>query len=372
MSSPATNNWLRTQLKKDLLELAKKLGLKNIKDLKKPELEASLDEYLTENASRLSGKTELQGYYNSHYNSRSRGSPLKREAKSPVKREVEPKEVKEVKQAVKTEAERELKVAKRRVSRLAEEILQEAETPRASSTAVVPTTTALVQTPARSLSQQVMAQLSELPATPADIARSVDRSTTAVRTRVSSIYQETGINEVTEATRSSLSTVHSIVFLVSLFELYFIRREILADKYAFTIPAISFFKTSDYPVYLPDMFLLLTGSFWSPAFAWALTSFIVPTFFGYFFNLNAASTSSGPRTRSRSHVPEYLVDPVSFSIAKALFSYVVYAQGVTFGGLLSDVSIERLAGAVYGGYKGVLTGTAITGLISMYDAVLRK
>jgi hypothetical protein len=93
--------------------------------LKKPELEASLDEYLTENASRLSGKTELQGYYNSHYNSRSRGSPLKREAKSPVKREVEPKEVKEVKQAVKSEAERELKVAKRRVSRLAEEILQE-------------------------------------------------------------------------------------------------------------------------------------------------------------------------------------------------------------------------------------------------------
>lgn len=28
MSSPATNNWLRTQLKKDLLELAKELGLK--------------------------------------------------------------------------------------------------------------------------------------------------------------------------------------------------------------------------------------------------------------------------------------------------------------------------------------------------------
>ncbi|VUC36914.1 unnamed protein product [Clonostachys rosea] len=370
MSSPATNNWLRTQLKKDLLELAKELGLKNIKDLKKPELEASLDEYLTENASRLSGKTELQGYYNSHYNSRSRGSPLKREAKSPVKREVEAKEVKEVKQAVKSEPKRELKVAKRRVSRLAEEIIREAESPRASSTAVSPST-ALVQTPARSLSQQVMAQLT-LPATPADIARSVDRSTTAVRTRVSSIYQETGINEVTEATRSSLSTVHSIVFLVSLFELYFIRREILADKYAFTIPAISFLKTSDYPVYLPDMFLLLTGSFWSPAFAWALTSFILPTFFGYFFNLNAASTSSGPRTRSRPHVPEYLVDPVSFSIAKALFSYVVYAQGVTFGGLLSDVSIERLAGAVYGGYKGVLTGTAITGLISMYDAVLRK
>ena len=53
-------------------------------------------------------------------------------------------------------------------------------------------------------------------------------------------------------------------------------------------------------------------------------------------------------------------------------SYVVYAQGVTFGGLLNETSIERLNTAGYGGYKGVLVGTAVTGIVSIYDAVLRK
>ena len=63
---------------------------------------------------------------------------------------------------------------------------------------------------------------------------------------------------------------------------------------------------------------------------------------------------------------------INASIVKALVSYVVYKQGVTFGGLLSDVSIERLNNSVYGGYKGVLTGAAISGVASIYDAILRK
>ena len=230
--------------------------------------------------------------------------------------------------------------------------------------------TALVQTPGRSLSQ-VAARI-PLPATPADVANAVDRSTVAMRKHVTTIYQESGITEASYATREALSTVASVLFFVSSFELWNIRTEILANRYAFTIPALGLFGTSDHPVYLPDMFLILTSSFWSPLLTWALTSVIMPTLAGYFFNLSAASTSSGPGTRSRAHAPEYDVDPLTFSIAKALMSYVVYAQGVTFGGLLSEVSIERLNSSVYGGYKGILVGTAITGIVSIYDAVLRK
>ena len=192
-----------------------------------------------------------------------------------------------------------------------------------------------------------------------------------MRKRVASAYKESGLGDASNATRETLSTVASVLFVVSAFELYYVRQEILASRYAFTIPAISMAGTSDYPVYLPDMFLLLTASFWSPAIAWAMTSFVLPSLFGYFFNLSASS-SSGPRTRSKAaHTPEYAVDPVTFSIAKALFTYVVYAQGATFG-VLSRQSVARLNSAVYGGYKGVLVGTAITGLVSVYDAVLRK
>lgn len=230
-------------------------------------------------------------------------------------------------------------------------------------------TTALVQTPGRSLSR-VAARI-PLPATPADVANAVDRSTIAVRKRVNSLYQESGITEATSATRETLSTVTSVLFVVAAFELFKIRPEVLSNRYAFTVPAIGAIGTSDYPVYLPDMFLLLTSSFWSPALTWAFTSFVAPSLFGYFFNLNANS-SAGPRTRSRAHLNDTVIDPLTFSIVKALLSYVVYGQGVTFCGLLSETSIERLNHAVYGGYQGVLVGTAITGLVSIYDAALRK
>jgi hypothetical protein len=342
MSTSSTNSWLRAQRKTDLVEVADNVGLKNYDGLKKVELEAALDDFLAENTERLSGRSELQGYYNSR--SKALGSPVKRET-------------------VKDEADKALKVVKKRASKATEDIAAEAESARAS-------TTALVQTPGRGLSQ-VAARI-PLPATPADVANAVDRSTLVVRQRVSSIYNESGISEVTQATRESLSTIHAIIILISVFELWFIRSEVLSDRYAFTIPAINLLGTSDYPVYLPDMFLLLTSSFWSPALTWSLTSFVIPTILGYFFNLNASAQPAGPRTRSRTHAGEYRVDPLTFSIAKAVVSFVVYGQGVTFGGLLSDVSIERLNNSVYGGYKGILAGAAITGLSSIYEAILRK
>lgn len=248
-------------------------------------------------------------------------------------------------------------------SRLSDPLSRDADDVRAASTA-------LIQTPARSLSR-VAARI-PLPATPADVAQAVDRSTLAVRRHVSSLYQDSGIGEASNATRETLSNVNSILLVVSAFELWYIRPEILANRYAFTIPALGFLGTSDYPVYLPDMFLLLTASFWSPALTWAFTSFILPSLFGYFFNLSSTNSSSGPKTRSRAQAPETVVDPLTFSIVKALVSFVVYGQGVTFGGLLSEAAIERLNEAVYGGYKGMVTGTAITGLLSIYDAVLKK
>jgi hypothetical protein len=229
--------------------------------------------------------------------------------------------------------------------------------------------TALVETPGRALSQ--VASRIALPATPADVALAVDRSTSIVRQRVSSMYEESGITEVSHATRDTLSTVTSILFCVAGWELWNVRREVLGNVFAFTIPAISALGTPDYPVYVPDMFLLLSSSFWSPALTWILTSVIVPSFVGYFFNLSATSPPPS-RSRPRPNHADYVVDPLTFSIVKALISFVVYGQGVNFGGLLSDLSIMRLENAIYGGYKGILTGTAITGLVSIYDAVLRK
>lgn len=343
MSATNTNSWLRAQRKSDLVEIADEVGLKNYESYKKSELEAALDEYLAENSTKFSSRTNLTGYFNSR--SKALGSPIKKEVN-----------------AAKDEADKALKVVKRKASKAIEEATPDADTS---------TSTAVVRTPGRSLSQ-VAARI-PLPATPADVASAVDRSTLALRQRATSIYQDSGIGDVSQATRDTLSTVTSVLAVISAWELFCIRPEILPSRYAFTIPSVGLLGTSDYPIHLPDLFLVVTASFWSPFLTWALTSLVLPGVLGYFFNLSATS-NQGPRTRAKAaaQAAEYNVDPLTFSIVKALISFVVYGQGVTLGGLLSETSIERLNGAVYGGYKGILTGTAVTALVSIYDAVLKK
>jgi hypothetical protein len=231
------------------------------------------------------------------------------------------------------------------------------------------TPTAVARTP-RALA--LAARLS-LPATPADVAQAVDRSTVAVRSRVSELYRQSGLDDATNTTREWLSTVHSVVSAIALFELYYLRRELLPDRYAFSIPAISFLGTPTYPVYLPDVFALVTAAFWSPALTWFLTSALLPSLTGYFFNLGVgAAPPQRPGKGGSKRAPEYAVDPLMFSIAKAILTYVVYAQGVTFGGLISPAAIIRIDRALYSGWKSVLVGTAVSGIAAVYDAVLRK
>ncbi|KAK3377886.1 cytochrome P450 [Podospora didyma] len=314
-----------------------------VRALKKTDLELQLDEFLSENATQFENEPKLAPYFNTR--ARIAGSPVKREAP-------------------------ELKVSKRRATIKAAEDLpvdtEEEETQPSSTSSV------LVRTPGRALS---LAQRIPLPATPAELSQAVDRTSTAVRERVTSIYQDSGITEATQTARESLSTVTSVLFAIAAFELYSLRPELLPNRYAFTIPAVSFLGTSDHPVHLPDVFVLLTASFWAPALTWTLTSFVLPSLFGYFFNLSAAAKAENHSSRGRPRAttqPEYVVDPLTFSIVKAVATYVVYAQGVTFGGWIDPVSVSRINSALYSGWKGVLTGAATTGVAAVYDAVLRK
>lgn len=332
------NSWLRGQRKSDLTELAQHTGLKNYESFKKTELELALDEYLTENSTQFASDPAVAPFYSSR--SKTMGSPIKKDSEAPSER---------------------LRIPRRRATKAPEDFAP-------PETEVEEAATAPIQTPGRALS---LARRIPLPATPADVASAVDRSTLAMRTQVASLYKQSGITETSFATRETLSTVTSVLYLVHIFELYFLRPEVLPDRYAFTIPAISFLHTNDYPVKIPDLFLLLTSSFWSPVLLWSFTSFVLPTLVGYYVNLTAAHPS-GRRTRSSNPTPEYNVDPLTFSIVKALISFVVYGQEVTFGGWIDELSIARINGAVYGGYKGILVGTAITGLVSVYDAVLKK
>lgn len=181
------------------------------------------------------------------------------------------------------------------------------------------------------------------------------------------MYQETGLAEKAQEARETFSSVVTVQALIIIFELFNLRREILADRYAFTIPAIKLLGTRDHPVNIPDLFLLLTGSFWNPALLWAFTSFVVPLTVSYFINLTHKPA------RGRGHISHfnYEFDPLTFNIAKAVLVYIIFGQDKTFG-FIDLESVARINSAIYGGYKGVLTGTAIGGLATLYEAIVKK
>lgn len=206
-----------------------------------------------------------------------------------------------------------------------------------------------------------------LPPSPAVVADAIDRRTVALRSRLSDVYQESGIIERAQEARETFSSVVTVQGLIVLFELFNLRKELLADRYAFTIPAIKLLGTHEHPVNIPDLFLLLTGSFWNPAILWAFTSLLIPLFVSYFINLTHKPA------RGRGHLSHfnYEFDPLAFNIVKALLVYVVFGQDKTFG-FIDLESVARINSAIYGGYKGVLTGTAIGGLLTMYEAIVKK
>lgn len=206
-----------------------------------------------------------------------------------------------------------------------------------------------------------------LPPSPSVVADIIDRRTSVIRRQVSQTFEEAGVIEYAQETRETLSSVVSVEALIMAFEAYCLRREVLADRFAFTIPAIRLLHTSSYDVKVPDMFLLLTSSFWGPAILWATTSLLVPLFASYFFNL-----TSKPRTGKSPSRFEYKFDPLTFNIVKALLTYVVYQQDATFGGWVDLEYVARINSALYGGPLGVLTGCGIGVLVTFYEAVLQK
>jgi hypothetical protein len=184
------------------------------------------------------------------------------------------------------------------------------------------------------------------------------------------MWEEAGLTGKAEELREYLSSIVSIETGVLAVEAFGLRSKVLPLRYAFTIPVIAGLRSTETPVYLPDLFLLVTASFWAPVTLWACTSLFIPLLFAYFFNLtirpihrHASKADSHARTASR-------VDPLMFNVAKALVTYMVYSQRAKLGGLFADETIDAVRGAVPGGLHGLFIGAAIGALTSIYDAIL--
>lgn len=209
--------------------------------------------------------------------------------------------------------------------------------------------------------QRVAARV-PLPPSPAVVTDAIDRQGKVIKEKVDTYFKDAGIAERIEAAREALSSVASIEVIIILLESFALSRKTLPLRYAFSVPNVDAVGFPGFDVSVPDFFQLVTAAFWGPSTLWTSTSLFVPLISAYFFNL----TTNSKRRAS------YAIDPLSFNIVKALATYLVYAKGVRFGGIIGDDTVATVNDGMYGGYQGVLIGAGIGAITSIYDAILKK
>lgn len=360
--------WLQRQKKGDLIDLADSIGFTKYEGLLKVDLEIALQAYLAENAARLSSDPRLALFYSRP----SVASPIKREPSSafdngestvlrrsgrPVRRVI--KAVEDISAAITSSPSVGNSSEGERSSNDSEPAMM---ITRARSAARTPGRPPAIQSPAQI----------PLPPSPAVIAANVERQTALIRRRISSQVQESGIVKVSEITRDTLSTVTSIHILILAFEGVCIRKAVLPDRVFFNFPAIRALHTREFPIKIPDFFLLLESGFWKSTLLWIITSLFIPLLASYFINFSLANSAKYKAGRPRPVFDPvgYALDPLTYNIVKALVVYAVFGTGYSFWGLVDETSVATINEAL--GWFSVLVGTAIGGLVTIYEALLRK
>ena len=201
-----------------------------------------------------------------------------------------------------------------------------------------------------------------IPASPSQLADRIESQTNSLRTQASSLVTDSGIPAYLSSIRANLSSPTSIQLLALAIEAWGLRFHVLPMRYLTTIPSSFTLGMGEIPVQLPDLFALLTAGFWGPVGTWILTSVVLPLMGAWFFNF----------TMTRGRARGYKYDPLSFNVAKGLVAWMVYEKGVRLGWVLSERYVGTVEDGVPGGYHGMITGAGIGGLMSVYEAVLRK
>ncbi|KAL9114513.1 MAG: hypothetical protein Q9227_001594 [Pyrenula ochraceoflavens] len=349
----STFSYLHNLKKGELTDLAELTSLPDYDSMKKPELESALDEHLKANQTAYSNQEQLQDYYVRL----APRSPVKRASTSVVSGDEKPK-----------------KPRQRRQTQVAPDsgVTSEPEAPTASSTL-----TSIVKTPARQLSQRV-----RLPPSPAVVSDTVERTTAHIKRRATHYYSQSGISETRDWTREFLSDPGLIQNIPNILEAAtLVIKFMLPLKKLGEIQKVPYLLPSGTDIKVPDFFVLLTSQFWKPFWLWSLTALIIPGVSAYLFNVSmyhaqsstpSSRSSATRRTSSANAQQQQQVDPLVFSIVKALVTYMVYAQHVTLLGMTDNHDISKVNELVFGGYGGMLTGAGVAGLIGIYDAVLKR
>ncbi|KAJ5408189.1 hypothetical protein N7509_002072 [Penicillium cosmopolitanum] len=349
--------------KPELVEIAERTKLTDISDLNKGDLAVALDKHLSDNQATLSNDKKLADYF------KRLAAPARGE--SPVKREPRVElatPASEKKTPGRKPKQRE--TASSRDSESEDAAKSPAfKTPLNKAQASVARSSSRVRSVIESTTQQ-------LPPSPAIVTDAIDRQTARMREGLETAWTDSGVVEYQHALRSALSSLKAVETIVLLLEGGSMLKELVPLRYLTTTPAVDAIHLPSLPIKVPDLFVLLSGSFWAPFTLWLLSGLILPLIAAYFINLSyqAATGGSGAR-RSRSSsaaADRASFDPLTFNIAKALLVYKVYVDHLGFFDLFSHYTIARVNASVPGGWGGMLTGTAIGVIGTLYEAILHR
>ncbi|KAL4916530.1 hypothetical protein BDW62DRAFT_105562 [Aspergillus aurantiobrunneus] len=377
--------YLQKLRKAQLTEFAEITDLQDYEDDNKPDLAVKLDDHLQANSSIFGKDKRLADYYRrSSQSSQSSGmSPFKKTSKTSRGSQSDTTPVKVESSA----ADAAPKSSRRRQTKAREEagpsdvpatapsqpLIDVAVRDVSAVTPARPLLDATDQTPASDAATHRL----RLPPSPAVVTEAIERQTTAWCRSVGEAWEGSNVQEHSNSLRTTLSSVKAVGVIVTLLEAFSLIREVLPLRYLATIPAFDAIHSPAIPVKIPDLFVLVDSSFWAPISLWLLTSLLLPLAVAYFFNisLQVAQSGSGVQTRrssSISRTAQTTFDPLSFNIAKAIATYLVYAHGFTFWNIYGKDSILTVNESIPFHYAGILTGAAIGAVGTLYEAILRK
>ncbi|RAK80932.1 uncharacterized protein BO72DRAFT_370421 [Aspergillus fijiensis CBS 313.89] len=354
--------FLQKQRKPTLTEWAHITDLQNYEDLTKPELAAALDSHLQAHQSIFIDDARLGDYYRRLSGSPRTFSPAKN---SPVK-------TSPTKRAPKVEgtpsADEAPKSTRKRSSRSKVESVQtdDSDVPQTPGQTLVS-----VEPPLSPLA-------AALPPSPAVVTDVIDRQTAAWGKNLKDIWNASGVQEQSDSLRANLSSVKAIAVLLYGIESFGVLRLLFPLRLLTRIPAVEAVHSPAFDISAPDAFVLVESSFWTAFLGWLFTSLVIPLTVAYFFNISLqAAQSGGPaantrRQRAAAAAQLASFDPLSFHIAKALIAYLVYTGKFSYWGFFNDIAVEDINNAIPGRWPGVITGSAIGVLTTLYEAILRK
>ncbi|KAI4752736.1 hypothetical protein E4T44_14828, partial [Aureobasidium sp. EXF-8845] len=312
--------------------------------LRKDQIVALLEEQLTTNASTHSGNPSFEVYY------ARKGSPRKRELGSTPAAE-----------AALTQS-----VSRRRAPRVikGESSVEPISSPTAVTGRHVARAAALL-TPARIEAPRLVEPVIEeprsedsmllspprmaLPPSPAVVTDVIEEQTARISEGMNKLWTATGIMDMLHEVRLDLSSVTGIHFTILLLESAALHYQTVPWKFAFDFPSL--FGFPSFAVFLPDIFVFLTHHYWAPSLLWATMNFWIPLATGWLFNL---SLKLKKKDGFEDYRPVYRIDPLMFSIAKALMSWMVYAQGNRLYGTFAEQTVQTVENAMPYGYSGAM------------------